>query len=140
ARQWIIRRALRSLQKQAEPAALALLGYQTDLSLDATFQLADTQCRIGETVTLKLTIKNLSEQTQPLLIDYELWLKRAHGVASAKVFFWQRLDLAGQQQLTLQKQQPMQQLSTRKLYAGEHHICLRVNGQQLARQTFQLRP
>lgn len=140
ARLWIIRRALRSLQKQADPSALALLGYQTGVFLDVSFQLAESQCRMGEAVTLKLTIKNLSEQKQPLLIDYELWLKRANGVASAKVFFWQRLELAGQQQLTLQKQQLMQQLSTRKLYAGEHHICLRVNGQQLARQTFQLRP
>ncbi|MEX1200490.1 MAG: DNA alkylation repair protein [Methylophaga sp.] len=140
ARQWIIRRALRSLQKQADPVALALLGYQTDLSLDVTFQLGEIDCHIGETVTLKLTIKNLSEQKQSLLIDYELWLKRANGVALAKVFFWQRLDLAGRQQLTLQKQQAMQQLSTRKLYSGEHHICLRVNGRPLARQTFHLRP
>jgi len=140
ARQWIIRRALRSLQKQADPAALALLGYQTDLSLDVTFQLAENQCHIGENVTLKLIIKNLSDHQQSLLIDYELWLMRANSVASAKVFFWQRRDLAGQQQLTLQKQQPMQQLSTRKLYPGEHHICIRVNGQRLAHQTFQLRP
>lgn len=140
ARKYIIRRALRTLQKQADPAALALLGYQTDLSLDVLFQLAETQLHIGETVSLKLTIKNFSDQNQPLLIDYELWLMRANGIASAKVFFWQRLELAGRQHLTLQKQQLMQQLSTRKLYPGEHQICLRVNGQRIARQTFQLKP
>ncbi len=140
ARQWIIRRALRSLQKQADPVALTLLGYQTDLSLDVTFQLVEIQCYIGETVTLKLTIKNCSEQKQPLLIDYELWLKRANGVASVKVFFWQRLVIAPGQQIDLRKHQKMQQLTTRKLYPGQHKILLRVNGQVLASQTFLLSP
>ncbi|MDT8310986.1 MAG: DNA alkylation repair protein [Methylophaga sp.] len=140
ARQWIIGRALRTLQKQADPAALALLGYQTDLPISTVFQLAETECCIGEAVTLQLTIRNLSSQPQLLLIDYELWLMRSHGKLSAKVFFWQRLRLASLQQISLQKQQPMQQLSTRKLYPGEHSVGLRINGQVRDRQPFQLRP
>lgn len=139
ARLWIIGRALRTLQKQADPATLALLGYQADLPISTTFQLAETDCCIGEAVTLQLTIRNLSSQPQLLLIDYQLWLTRTHGKPSAKVFFWQRLRLAGQQQISLQKQQPMQQLSTRKLYPGEHSIGLRINGQVRALQPFQLR-
>ncbi len=140
ARQWIIRRALRTLQKQADPSTLALLGYQADLPLSTTFKLAETGCRIGEAVTLQLTIQNLSSQPQPLLIDYELGLVRANDKLLSKVFFWQRILLASNQKISIEKQQKMRQLSTRKLYPGEHNIVLRINGQLQARQSFVLRP
>ncbi|HET8807311.1 MAG TPA: DNA alkylation repair protein [Methylophaga sp.] len=140
ARQWIIRRALRTLQKQADPSTMALLGYRADLPLNTTFQLTETECRIGDAVTLQLTIQNLSSQPQSLLIDYELGLMRANGTLTTKVFFWQRLLLASKQKISVAKQQKMQQLSTRKLYPGEHSIVLRINGQLQARQSFQLRP
>ena len=140
ARQWIIRRALRTLQKQADPIALKILGYSQDLPLAVDFVLAEKACRIGEFVTMQLSLQNLAAQPQSLLIDYELWLMRGNGRPSAKIFFWQRINLTGHQKITLQKQQAMQQLSTRKLYPGEHKICLRINGQPQATRIFQLRP
>lgn len=140
ARRWIIRRALRSLQKQADPVALALLGYQQNVPVNIDFQLLSDDCKLGEAVTLQLNMLNCGKQAQSLLIDYELVLPRAGGVQSSKVFFWQRLQLAVQQQVSMQKQQAMQQLSTRKLYPGLHEIRLRVNGQILASRSFLLRP
>lgn len=140
ARQRIIRRALRTLQKQADPAALKILGYSQDLPLAVDFELTETVCRIGESVTMQLTLQNLSAEPQSLLIDYELWLMRGNGRPSAKIFFWQRINIAGRQKIVLQKQQTMQQLSTRKLYPGEHKICLRINGQPQATRIFQLKP
>ena len=139
-RLWIIRRALRSLQKQADPAALALLGYQQDLPLAIAFQTAQSDCRLGGAVTLQLTLQNQAQQPLTLLIDYELWLLRANGRHSVKVFFWQRLNLPAGHRLSLNKQQPMQQRTTRKLYPGRHEIRLRINGQVLASQIFELRP
>lgn len=140
ARRWIIRRALRSLQKQADPTALQILGYQTELPLNVEFQLAETQCPIGGALSLQLTVTNQSAQPQSLLIDYQLWFKRANGSLSAKVFFWRRITLTPGQQITLHKQQAMQQLSTRKLYPGQQQIGLRINGQQQAQQLFLLMP
>lgn len=140
ARQWIIRRALRTLQKQADPSALRILGYSQDLPLAVDFELTETACCIGESVTMQLSLQNPSAQPQSLLIDYELWLMRGNGRPSAKVFFWNRINLTGQQQIVLIKQQAMQQLSTRKLYPGEHKICLRINGQPQATRIFQLMP
>lgn len=140
ARQWIIRRALRTLQKQAEPAALKILGYSQDLPLSVDFKLSEKACRIGDSVTMQLLLKNPAAQPQSLLIDYELWLMRGNGRQTAKVFFWNRINLTGQQQIVLIKQQAMQQLSTRKLYPGEHKICLRINGQPQTTRIFQLMP
>lgn len=138
-RLWIIGRALRTLQKQAEPRALAILGYQQDLAINHSFSLSQHDYELGEAVVLLAELHNETDKTQSLLVDYELHLPRANGAMSSKVFFWQRLTLAAGESVALQKKQLMQQLSTRKLYLGQHEIRLRVNGQVLAGRAFMLK-
>ncbi|MCX4190016.1 DNA alkylation repair protein [Methylophaga sp. OBS3] len=138
-RLWIIGRALRTLQKQAHPEALAILGYQQYLAINHRFSLSQHEYQLGEAVELVAELHNVSDKTQSLLVDYELHLPRANGAMSSKVFFWQRLTLAAGESIALQKKQLMQQLSTRKLYPGQHEIRLRVNGQVLAGEAFMLK-
>jgi 3-methyladenine DNA glycosylase AlkC len=136
---WIVRRGLRTLVKQGNRQALALLGYQQDLQFsEKIFEVDKTVLRAGDTITLQLSLSSAMTQKQPLKIDYALIYPLQQGKTGRKIFSWTERQLSPEQVISLTKRHLFTALSTRRLRSGKHHLKLLINGQCYARQTIEL--
>lgn len=127
-RQWIIRHALRTLVKQGHPEALRLLGAEAPEVELVALELTPATLRIGETLTITVTLRSTAAALQQLVVDYVLHLPGARGAARAKVFKLRSLVLAPDATLRLVKQHSFAPVTVRRLYPGPHRIAVQVNG------------
>ena len=136
---WIIRHALRTLIKQGEPRALALIGVGHGAAVTVRkFAVDPTVLRLGERIAITAEIASDSRENQPLVVDYRIHYARAGGKSAPKVFKWKRLDLAGRDTAALRISQTIRDFSTRRHHPGRHEIELIVNGQTMATAGFNL--
>ncbi|HNL36914.1 MAG TPA: DNA alkylation repair protein [Agitococcus sp.] len=135
-RQWIIKHGTRGLIKAGHADALGLLGYKTQIAIEnIKFKVDKTQVNMGESVSLNLSFD--LPFAQALVIDYVLYLPRANGKHSQKVFKWKTAKFSqGQQQLTTNFS--FKEITTRRYYAGEHRFVVLVNGQERAEASINL--
>lgn len=136
---WVTRHALRSLIKAGHPRALALLGYQADAAIRLVrLELASPQLSLGEKQEITLELVSESKESQPLMIDYLVYYKKANGELKPKVFKWKTVTLSANDGLVLTKKHVFKPFSTRRVYAGEHQVAIQVNGRILGRVSFEL--
>ncbi|WP_085602896.1 MULTISPECIES: DNA alkylation repair protein [unclassified Pseudomonas] len=129
---WIAKHALRSLIKQGDLRALAVIG----AGAKAEVELLDVKVepaivRLGETITLSFTVKSFVPVEQRLVIDYAIDYVKANGGTSAKVFKLKMLELAGFGSEVVARRQVIKDFTTRKHYAGIHAVHVVVNGERL---------
>ncbi|MBN1562542.1 MAG: hypothetical protein JXA10_01795, partial [Anaerolineae bacterium] len=136
--EWLIRHALRTLIKQGDPGALALLGYDAPAITVRNLMLQPLQIALGETVQFSFEVESVGQAAQDLVIDYVLHLVRARGKMSEKVFKLTKRTLAPGETVTLSGQQSFRPITTRKYYPGTHAIAIQINGQECARQEFEV--
>jgi len=138
-RQWLIKHALRTLIKQGDPAALALIGYGKPKQLKADITVSPKKIVVGDGVMLTAELHNGSNKKQPLLIDYVVHYSRSKPQASGeKVFKWKTLSIAAGESITMQKKHAMKATTIRSLYAGVHKVELQVNGFRISADEFRL--
>ena len=136
---WIIRRALRTLIKQGEPRALALIGVGHGAAVTVRkFAVEPSAVRLGERIAITAKIASDSTENQPLVVDYRVHYARAGGKSAAKVFKWKTFDLAGGDTVALRISQVIRDFSTRRHHPGRHDVELVVNGKTLATSGFEL--
>lgn len=138
-RRWIIRHALRTLVKQGHPEALRLLGAEAPEVELLALELTPASLRIGETVTIAVTLRSTAAAAQQLVVDYVLHLPGARGAARAKVFKLRSQALAAGATLRLLKQHSFAPVTVRRLYPGPHRIAVQVNGVILGEAEVQVR-
>jgi len=127
-RQWVIKHALRTLIKQGDPDALAILGYsppQIDLR---DFDLTPSAIHMGETVTLTFTLVSQADTPQSLMIDYVVHFVKANGETRPKVFKLTQRELPPGESVTISRAHTIKPITTRKYYAGTHTVQVQVNG------------
>ncbi len=134
--QWLTSHALRTLIKQAYPAALELVGISPAEFEISNFQLIP-EIRIGEDQVFSFDIKNTGAKTD-FLIDFIIHFKKANGKNAEKVFKLKRTMLNSGQSITISKKYSFAVRTTRKLYPGEHFISLKVNGKVWGMEKFDL--
>lgn len=127
-RQWIIRHALRTLVKQGHPEALRLLGAEAPQVELVALALTPAALRIGETLTIAVTLRSTAAAAQQLVVDYVLHLPGARGAARAKVFKLRSQALAAGATLRLVKRHAFAPVTVRRIYPGLHRIAVQVNG------------
>ncbi|WP_286346218.1 DNA alkylation repair protein [Frondihabitans sucicola] len=136
----LVRRALRTLVKKGDPAALALLGFEpaeleiTSLTLDRTV------VAVGESVTFSARVTNRGRETARLAIDYIVHHRKANGTTTGKTFKLTVTSLAPGETLDLAKQHSFRVITTRRYHPGQHAIELQVNGIAAGRTAFELLP
>ncbi len=136
---WIIRHALRTLIKQGEPRALALIGVGHGAAVTVRkFAVDPSAVRLGERIAIAAEIASDSTANQPLVVDYRVHYARAGGKSAAKVFKWKTFDLAGGDIVALRISQVIRDFSTRRHYPGRHDVDLIVNGRTMATSGFEL--
>lgn len=138
---WIARHALRSLIKQGNSRALAIIGAGGKPEVEIMdVNVEPAVIALGEKITLSFTVKSTVENSQRLVIDYTIDYVKANGSTSAKVFKLKALTLPGHTTAVLSRGQHIKELTTRKHYAGKHAVHVMVNGERLASTAFEILP
>ena len=137
-RLWIIRHALRTLVKQGDPAALALLGFDRPQVTLHDLRIEPDRLRLGEALLVSFTLQSERDGPQDLIIDYLVHFVKANGQTSPKVFKLSTRALNGRESIRIQKKHAIKPVTTRRYYPGEHRIEIQVNGQVLGDRPFWL--
>ena len=133
----IATRALRTLIKKGDPAALELTGYQFGGDFEILdFNIEPKTIPSGGDVRFSFTLHSTSEVEQNLVVDYTLHLARANGKQTPKVFKLTKAKLAPGASLPVSRKYSFQEVTTRRYYSGEHAIEIQVNGVICARGEF----
>jgi len=139
-RKWIIRHALRSLIKQGNAGALAVLGYAgTDGVVIRKKQIAPGKVSLGQTVEISFEVVNQSGERQRLMIDFRVHYVKASGKTGIKVFKLKACLLGAEGKLLVTKKIALKDLTTRKHYPGLHRVDILLNGQVIGLGDFELR-
>jgi 3-methyladenine DNA glycosylase AlkC len=133
---WMTRHATRTLVKDGDAGALALLGYDPNPPIsNVTLMLSTQQLRIDE--TLEFTTSLTAETDAPLILDYTVDFVKSNGKTAPKVFKFKTFTLKAGVPQTLTKRHHFKgSATTFKLYPGEHAIILTANGKPIARAEF----
>lgn len=136
---FILKHALRTLVKEGNAEALALLGYRENPHITIrNFSLGQSAVSIGE--SLHFTFEIEAERSEQLWIDYLLHYRTKTGKRNVKVHRVGRFKLADGEVIQLQKTHLFKaNMTTRKLYEGEHKVELQINGKIFASRRFQLK-
>ncbi len=137
-RQALVRHGLRTLVKQGNTGALAVLGFTADPRVAVTLDLSAARLRFGESQRLTLVVKSTVAQAQKLVIDYVVHHQRSGGKTKAKVFKWRNVDLPAAGKIRLVKMHTFVPRSVRRLYPGPHRVEALISGQALAEASFDL--
>jgi 3-methyladenine DNA glycosylase AlkC len=138
-RQWIVRHALRSAVKRAEPGALAALGYGREAVVTLRNKtVAPSSPRIGGHVSIGFELANHSRKPARVLADLVVYFVKARGYG-AKTFKLRSLTLPPGESVALAKRIGLRQLTTRKHYPGVHRVEALLNGRRYPLGKFELR-
>ena len=137
---WMTRHGLRTLVKQGEPGALALLGYHRDAPVAvAELSLAQEQLAIGETLDLSVDLEAQGEASVPVLVDYVITFHRPNGRHGRKVFKLKQGLVPAGGRLRLAKAHRLKgNATTFTLYPGPHRLAIQVNGKVMGEIAFEL--
>jgi 3-methyladenine DNA glycosylase AlkC len=136
---WIARHALRSLIKQGNLRALAIIGAGGKPEVELVeVKVEPPVIGLGEKITLSFAIRSTVPDSQRLVIDYAIDYVKANGSTSAKVFKLKALTLAGHGSAVISRGQQIKELTTRRHYAGRHAVHVMVNGERLGSALFEL--
>lgn len=136
---WIVRHALRTLIKQGDPGALALIGVGHGASVTVCrFTIEPPVLRLGERISITAELASDAPGEQRLVVDYRIHYARAGGKTAAKVFKLKAFALAAGDAITLAISQTIRDFSTRRHHPGRHEVELIVNGQTMATAAFEI--
>lgn len=138
AREALLRHASRGLIKAGHVDTLAAWDLSHGLEGEATLSLAPQRVRVGGAVRLDVSLRSRAAQAQDLVIDYAVHHVKANGSSSPKVFKGWKLSLAPGEARTLGKNHSLREVTTRRLYPGQHRVSLLVNGLSVAEAGFEL--
>ena len=136
---YIINHALRTLVKQGNEEALALLGYvkNTDIIVDQIV-LKTNEVTIGEALVFDVGIQ--AKEDTNLMVDYIIHFRTKLGTLSQKVHKLKKISLQKNESVVLTKKHLFRaNMSTRKFYEGEHMVELQINGKIYERKVFHLK-
>jgi len=134
---FITKHALRTLIKEGDSDAQALLGFTTP-KVVVKSTIDKKKLTVGETQTFTVTITNDSEEPQLLLMHYLIHFKKANGSLSPKVFLLGKKTILPQETITLTKSHTLKPMTTRVLHSGEHQLEIKINGTSFGGHTFLL--
>jgi len=140
-RQRLVRHGLRTLIKSGDPVALDVLGFgaSSPASVGET-SIEPEIVRIGEKVTIVVSIDNPSSADCRALVDLRLNFVKSNGSTTSKVFKGAELEIPPGETATTRKTISLAQHSTRTHYPGTHAVEVLINGAAIPIGSFELVP
>lgn len=136
---FIISHALRTLVKQGNEDALAMLGYSKKPPIEVKeICLHTPNVTVGEALAFEVEI--VAYDDTMLMVDYVVHFQTKAGKLSPKVHKLKKLKLEKDEKIVLKKKHPFKaNMSTRTLHAGEHVLEVQINGSIVHREKFDLK-
>ena len=137
--EYMLSHALRTLVKEGNEEALALLGYKKLPKIVLSeLTLVQDRVKVGEALHFEFEIE--AKENCKLMLDYIVHFKTKSGKSSPKVHKIKKLFLQNKECITVSKKHLFKVgMTTRKLYAGEHKVELQINGKRYDMGTFVLK-
>ena len=92
----------------------------------------------GDALKFVATFRSTSDTSQQLVIDYVVHFRKANGQLVGKVFKWKKVTLGPQELRSDARSHGIRPITTRRYYAGEQGLSLRINGTDFGDATFDL--
>ena len=136
--EFIINHALRSLIKSGNKETLEFLGYKTNPAIQIKdFSINKESIKIGE--ALEFDFEIMADKDEKLIVDYILYFRTKSGTQNPKVHKIKKLTLAENSSSQIMKKHTFKaNMTTRKLYEGEHKVELQINGKVYESKIFEL--
>lgn len=136
-RRQLLRHGLRTLIKEGDPEALAILGYAAGgaVRLHAA-SIEPAVVPIGGRVRIQVDVVNSGDAEAAALVDLEVAFVRADGGTRAKVFRGKELAVPPGGTATLRRSVSVAQQSTRRQYPGHHDVTVLLNGARVPAGSF----
>ncbi|MGH8833129.1 MAG: DNA alkylation repair protein [Polaromonas sp.] len=136
---WIARHALRTLIKQGDRRALAVIGAgEKPKVLLHDLKVSPKKIRLGDRMELFFRLESTARKSQRLVVDYTVHYVKKSGTRSAKVFKLKEFTLAAGETIALTRSQVIRDFTTRVHHAGRHEVDIVVNGERLGSGGFEL--
>lgn len=140
-RRKLVRHALRTLVKQGDPEALAIMGYVPSSAAGlAGATIVPGIVRIGDRVRIEVTLGNPSGTAAPALVDLEIRFPKPGGATTVKVFKGAELSLAPGETAVVRRSVSLAPLTTRRHHPGRHDVAVLLNGGRIPIGSFEVVP
>ena len=135
---WIIRHGCRTLLKKAHPSTYTLfnLNASPDCKVEG-LKLLPQQLKIGDRLRFSFQLKTGNEPSR-LRLEYAVYYQKAAGKQSRKIFQLTEKIFSASETVLFEKEQRIQDFTTRKHYPGKHKLAIVVNGKEMAAKEFLL--
>ena len=135
---FMLSHSLRTLVKDGNVDALALLGYGANPAIEVeNFRVNILDVSVGEALEFSFDIE--AQEDEALMVDYILCFQTIAGKLIPKVHKIKKLNVKKGKRVNIKKKHPFKaNMSTRKFYSGEHKLMLQINGKILEEVTFNL--
>ena len=135
----LVRHAMRTLIKQANPGALSLMGFSSPDQISiSTPEVEAMVVSLGGELVFDGVVVNQGSSEARVVIDYVIYYRKANGKVAPKVFKLSTKTLLPGGRITVHKRHSFKPISTRKHYVGQHAIELQVNGARSERTSFEV--
>jgi hypothetical protein len=139
-REKLVKHALRSAVKRAEPGALQVLGYgHGPAARIAAVKITPRRAAIGESVHLAFELVSTAPRKQSLLVDYRVHFVKADGSTRPRVFKLKEIELPPGAAAPMSAKISLRQMTTRTHFPGKHTIEIVINGVAVAAGEFVVR-
>jgi 3-methyladenine DNA glycosylase AlkC len=137
---WMTKHALRTLIKNGDKSALALLGFSEKVHATVErFSVHADSRKIPKDGVLSFSFDLLATKDEALLIDYVIDFVKKGGGVKPKVFKLKKVSLKKGEGLRMSKNHRfVSDATTYKLYAGTHTLMLQINGKKSGVCTFEI--
>lgn len=135
----LVKHALRSLIKEGDSKALALLGVAHGVVPNVkSFKLKERVIRLGEHLEMETELEFEASHVKDHVVDYIVYYLKANGSHQPKVFKFKNIQLMDTHSFVLKKKHLLQHFTTRVHYPGKHFVSLQINGVELEKLEFEL--
>lgn len=132
---WITRHALRTLIKNGDRGALALIGVSSEPKVVVKeLSLNKEKIKMGETLSFRFALKSSSKIPQKIVVDYIIHFVKASQSTSGKVFKLKTLELAAKETIIIEKKHHLRPITTRVYYPGKHALEIQINGKSFGKK------
>lgn len=135
---WIVSHASRTLIKKGHPGAFLLHDVKAGHVKLHAQKVHTKKVRLGESLSVEVTVENTSNETQRFILDHEVHLLKANSKHNIKCFKGLKTTLQPREKKTLTLKIPLRPVTTRTYYSGEHYWNCKLNGVSFKKLPFTL--
>lgn len=133
---YILRHSLRSLVKLGNVDALKLLGIAHQVKVSILDFKVPSQVKMNTQIEFSLTLQ--AKEDAQIIVDYILYFQNKQGkLSNKKVFKLKKFSLMKNEKILLTKKHLLREnMTTRKIFRGQHEIEIQVNGKLYNKESF----